>query len=279
MTRPYDAAAKDLVELDPAGLLRYLGFEVSGTVTVRNSDLTTVVAESDRILIVDEDPPWIAHVEIQANADADLDLRVDRYNLLIEYRERLPVVSAILLLRPEADHPSLTGHRVQQKPNGEIYRDFSYHVIRAWQQPLAFVLEGPSALLPLASLTGVSEKQVASVVERIEARLAEIENSVVANQLRTDAAILMGLRFSAEVIKSCPWRTDSMRESTFYQAILEEGRNEEAKRLVFRLGTTRFGEPGPEVVEFINAIKDPGKLELLAEHILTAQDWEELVSE
>ena len=114
MAKFYDAATKDLIESDPASLLRYLGLQVNGPVTVRNSDLSTVVAESDRILFVDEDPPWLGHVEIQSSAESDLDLRMDRYNLLIEYRERMPVISSVLLLRPEADSPRLTGVRFRQ---------------------------------------------------------------------------------------------------------------------------------------------------------------------
>lgn len=278
MAKPYDAATKDLIESDPASLLRYLGFQVSGPVTVQNSDLSTVVAESDRILFVEEDPPWLGHVEIQSSPESQLDLRIDRYSLLIEYRERLPVVSAVLLLRPEADSPSITGRRVCQWPNGEIYREFQYHVVRAWEQSAETILRGPLAMLPLATLAKVPEAQLPGLVEKIEARFSAEEDTAHANQLRTDARILMGLKFSEELINSCPWRTDMMRESTIYQAILREGREDEAKRLLFRLGTKRFGEPSPTISDLVNTIQDREKLEQLTEQILDVASWDELLS-
>ncbi len=250
------------------------------------SDLSTVVAESDRILFVDEDPPWLGHVEIQSSPDSDLDLRIDRYNLLIEYRERMPVISAVLLLRPEADSPKLTGRRIQQRPNGEKYREFQYHVVRAWEQSVDSILNGPLAMLPLATLTEVPDEQVPGLVEKIEARLSATENVALANQLRTDAVILMGLKFSEELINSCPWRTDKMRESTIYQAILREGRQEafqealeEGRALLIHLGTKRFGSPTSATTERLNSIHEREQLNQLTERVMDVASWDELLPE
>ena len=53
--------------------------------------------------------PWLVHLEFQSGYDPDLPLRLQRYNILVNYRHRLPVQSIALLLCPEADGPALTG--------------------------------------------------------------------------------------------------------------------------------------------------------------------------
>jgi predicted transposase YdaD len=90
-----------------------------------------------------------------------------------------------------------------------------------------------------------------------------------------------------------------MRESTTYQAILREGRQEgiivgreegimegriegridEARRFFLRLGTKRFGEPDATTLTVIEAIKDLDRFEALGDRILDAgiQSWDDLL--
>jgi len=78
-----------------------------------------------------------------------------------------------------------------------------------------------------------------------------------------------------------------MRESTTYQAILREGRNEGLiegrltgeRQILIRLGTERFGEPDASTVAAIEAIRDVNRLESLGERILEPelQNWDELL--
>ena len=73
-----------------------------------------------------------------------------------------------------------------------------------------------------------------------------------------------------------------MRESTTYQAILREGREEgrmdAARRILLRLGTKRFGDPDATTVATIEAIKDVGRLETMGDRILDGeiQSWDDL---
>ena len=62
--------------------------------------------------------PWIVHVEFQASYDATMPLRLQRYNILVHYREGLPVQSVALLLRPQADGPALSGTLQHRLPDG-----------------------------------------------------------------------------------------------------------------------------------------------------------------
>jgi hypothetical protein len=74
-----------------------------------------------------------------------------------------------------------------------------------------------------------------------------------------------------------------MRESTTYQAILREGRDEGRlegeRRLLARLGTKRFGKPDAATTAAIEAIQDSNRLEALGERILDPgiTGWDDLL--
>lgn len=281
MARHYDAATRDLIELDPSSFLKYLGFQVQGPVSVKNCDLSTVVAETDSIVLVEENPPWLVHVEFQSTSESDLDLRIDRYNLMVEYRERLPVISVVMLMRPEADSSRLTGSRIRIAPDQTTYREFRYHVIRVWEQSVEAILNGPLPLLPLAVLAKVPEGQVAPVIERIEERFSVEPDETLVAQLRADAMILMGLRFSSSLINASPWRTEKMRESSYYQAILqegrEEGREEGALSILLRIGTHKLGTPSHEMASLLHNIHDLDRIGQLTERVWEVKSWQELL--
>jgi predicted transposase YdaD len=81
----------------------------------------------------------------------------------------------------------------------------------------------------------------------------------------------------------------NMQESTTYQALLRQGRNEgliegrnegrvsEAQRILVRKGTKRFGEPDNTILAAIARIRDVQQLEALAVRIIDPdlRDWNE----
>jgi hypothetical protein len=77
-----------------------------------------------------------------------------------------------------------------------------------------------------------------------------------------------------------------MRESSTYQAILEEGRVEgevrgrvaEARQIILDLGTSKFGAPDAATVAFLDRLDDVDTLHRLAVGTLTASTWEELLA-
>jgi predicted transposase YdaD len=77
-----------------------------------------------------------------------------------------------------------------------------------------------------------------------------------------------------------------MRESTTYQSILAEGeakgeivgRVREAKALLLRVGTRRFGLPSTPVALEIESIADLSQLEALHEQLIDAPSWEQLLA-
>lgn len=98
----------------------------------------------------------------------------------------------------------------------------------------------------------------------------------------TAAYILTGLRVKKGDLSSIYKGVRLMQDSTAYDEILEEGelRGElkRSHRLLLRLGRKRFGNPDAATESELIAIKDLERLERLADAILTAETWQELLA-
>jgi predicted transposase YdaD len=126
-------------------------------------------------------------------------------------------------------------------------------------------------------------------VERIEAEAGE-----QAPILLTAAFVLMGLRLSRERAVEMFQGVRKMRESTTYQAILDEGRAEglakgraeglsegEAegmRKLLLLLGRKHLGEPDAAVESAVRSINDRQRLTSLAERVTEVKNWRDLLA-
>jgi hypothetical protein len=68
-----------------------------------------------------------------------------------------------------------------------------------------------------------------------------------------------------------------MRESDTYLAILDEGSERQAKRIVLLQGEERFGPPGDATKARLEAITDLERLDRIAVRLLHASNWQELL--
>jgi predicted transposase YdaD len=137
-------------------------------------------------------------------------------------------------------------------------------------------------LVPLAPLTDVSEADLPEVVRRMADRI-NAEPRERAAKLWTATFLLMGLRYSDEMTLKLLEGVQTMRESTTYQWILKEGRNEgrisEAQRLLVLQGEIRFGTADGRIRGDIEAIRDLEHLEMLSRRLFDANihDWDGLL--
>lgn len=165
--KPFDATTKYLLERDPVAWLAYVGLEATGPVAVVDSDVSTLAADADKAIRVEGARPWLVHIEFQSGPDRALAERVHYYNALLGYRHRLAVQSVIVVLRREADFRALTELLRHRLPDGQVYREFRYRVVRVWQQPIDQVLAGALATLPLAPLAAGADDILPEVVRRM----------------------------------------------------------------------------------------------------------------
>ncbi|MFC1706670.1 DUF4351 domain-containing protein [Planctomycetota bacterium] len=81
-----------------------------------------------------------------------------------------------------------------------------------------------------------------------------------------------------EAIMKNPAVFDPAERNLTYQEAVALGRLEEAKRVLVRLGTRRFGELEPLKRAAINSLESLDELEKLTDGLLEAADWDDLLS-
>jgi predicted transposase YdaD len=159
---------------------------------------------------------------------------------------------------------------------------YNYRVVGLWQDDPELYLTRALGLVPLAPLAAVSEPELAGLVQRMRARIDPVPSPLAA-KLWTATFLLMGLRYPDELVASLFEGVQTMHQSTTYQRILREGRNEgrltEERRFLRRLGTHRFGEPDPAVAATLDGIQDVDRLEALGERVLlpNLNGWQDLL--
>jgi predicted transposase YdaD len=284
--RPFDVSSRQLIDRDPSSWLAWVGLPADGPVQPLDSEVSTVLAEVDKVLQVNGPAPWLVHLELQASRDERLPLRLLEYHALLLHRHRLPVASVVILLRPLADGPELSGEHQWHDALGELTIAFRYRVMRVWQRPVDELLNGGLGLLPLAPLAAVERDQLPSVVDRMAERLAQEAGPDEAGNLWSATLLLMGLRYDEAEARELLRGVRDMRESVTYQAIVEEGREEgrvegrllEAQRFLVRMATRKLGPPNARAAAIIQSTTDVERIELLGDRLLTANSWDELLA-
>ena len=201
------------------------------------------------------------------------------YNVVAYYKYRLPIESVVLLLRKEADGPAMSG-RVAY---GSL--TFGYRVVRLWEKSLEELLAAPLALLPLTPLTNVSANDLPALVQRMEQRIDREAPVEERSSLWTTTWLLLGLKYDPEFARDLLKGVMAMKESSTYQYMMEEGRAEgreqgrveEARRMLLLIGGKRFGETDADTQVAVNRITSQQQLEQLATRLFEVESWQELL--
>jgi hypothetical protein len=270
--RPFDVTTRRLIEVDPEGWLTWLGLPIDGPIQVIESDVSTVLAEVDKALEVSGPNPWIAHIEVQSSHDPILPYRLVEYHALLLRKHLKPVRSTVVLLRRSADGSELSGYFEERESTGPVGMTLAYRVVRLWERPVDELLNGGVGILPLAPLA-VEDNQVPAVIARLDERIGREVPTAEAHDLWSATLLLLGLRYDSDTARQLLRGVTGMRESSTYQAILEEGRIEGARGLLLHLGTKKLGPPDPTIVARLSQIDDLETLERLSDDLLTATSW------
>ncbi len=276
MAKPFDATTKYLVETYPEDWLAMAGLPPDGPVQAIDANLSTITAEADKVLRVGGPDPWLAHVEFQAGRESQLPRRLLRYNTLLDDRHDLPVRSIAVLLRPAADGPELSGTYRRSLPGSGPFLEFGYAVLRIWKQPVESVLAGGLGTLPLAPVSDLATMTPAEAIARIQGRI-EAQPEPLPGRLWSATGLLLGLYHPKDVVLNLLQGVQGMRESSFYQAILEEGEAKGARAILLKAGMPKFGPPGPAEARAIEAIGSVEAIEGLFDRMPLVATWGELL--
>lgn len=294
MAKAFDATLNTLIDAhvaDWAGFLAARCGVPPGPATVLDTDLSATL-QADRLFRIDGPTPAAVHLELESTGRLGIPDELLRYNVAARAAVDLPVHSVLMLLRPKATATDLTGQHDIAGANGVPYLTFRYSVVRLWQESFSMLLAAGPGVTPLALLTNEAAADLPAAFGRFRHRLQADRLPVsVERSLLGSAFVLCGLRYTPSQIESL-YRDLSMtlEDSTTYQLILNKGmrqgeargeargRAAEAQSLVLTLGTQRFGRPEAAVEAALRAISDRERLERIATRLLTATDWNELLS-
>ena len=292
---------KQLIEADPLAWLHFVGLP-GETAMLFDPELSSFVADADKMLRV-TNPNYLAHLELQSTYKAFLGDRTLFHNVVAHHKHGLPVISVVILLRKEADGPAMTG-RVAY---GDL--NFGYTIVRLWELSAAEMLAAPLALLPLVPLTDLSETELPTVVQQMAARYELEASEADSDAFWAATMLLMGLKYPPEFTIELLKGVMKMTESSTYQYILREGmkggiakglaegkavgleegkaegkaegiakgKAEEARAILMRIGTKRFGDADAYTQIALDAFTSHEQFELLVDRALEVESWRELL--
>lgn len=206
-------------------LLPHFNYPADTPVVKLDAKLPIVSLEADAIYRIEAEQPFLLHLEFESSWQEGRARRFDMYNSLAERRENLLVRTVVILLRPQAQSTDLTGHFVQGFPGEPPYREFRYDVVRLWEIPPHEFLDGGKGLWPLAPLSNVPEDDLLALILQLRDRWKQLPEPQAA-ELENATFILMGLRYSEQLIEQIYQGVKQMEDSITYQMILNKGKNE-----------------------------------------------------
>jgi hypothetical protein len=154
MPLPFDATLKDLVRTYAADFAASLGLGDLAPLVPLNVELSTLSAATDVALGHGDPPDLVVDLNFQSSRDTDAARRVMLYHAALHLRYRVPVHSIVVLLRPAADDPALTGKLGYLPRPRKGKMEFGYEVVRLWQMPVRRILAGGWERWPLLLCVG-----------------------------------------------------------------------------------------------------------------------------
>ena len=301
MAKPFDATLNALIDLRPGdwadGFARLAGIP-PGPSTVLDTDLATTL-QADKLFRIDGPRPSLLHLELEANPRTGIPRELMRYNTLIDHQHDLPVATVLILLRPKAQASDQTGCYRRCDVNGELIAEFHYRVEKVWERPISYWLSAELGMRPMAILTDEASRNLPGSVDALVDSIGQRENAAEIKALLASAYVLCGLRYERDTITHAFGGLNMLlEESTTYQGIIEEGMakgmakglsqglsqglseglKQGLRSTIMRIGTKRFGPPPESTSRELQSIGDAARLELLADRILDAAGWDDLLA-
>ena len=232
----FDNLCKYLAEKYPDRFASWLLGEPTTRVEVLKTELSLEPIRADSVTLL-RTQSEILHLEFQVRVPdgKPMPLRMINYWVRLYWQYNLPVTQILIWLQP-SNNPAVFENEFRQGLTSH-----GYQVIRMWEQSPEPLLQSPG-LLPMAVLA--ASEDATRLLNRVASEVAKIPSTRQRQEILASTEILAGLRFNSNLIRNL-FREGVMRESVIYQDILaegkQEGRQEEALKMVMRPLTRRFG--------------------------------------
>jgi predicted transposase YdaD len=186
-----------------------------------SAEFQHMLRHSDALLRVrDARGPFLLLVELQLHYDPKMPRRIQAYAALAEEKYGLLVYSLVFYLLPPSPGVDLPDRYYSEFRGQVARRDF--RVVKAWELEARDVVErGPLALVPLTPLMRGADEDLVRAGARVLREQGADEEMEVA--LALFASFVMSAERVQQIVR---WEMAVLRESPWYQEIVQEGRQE-----------------------------------------------------
>lgn len=234
-----------------------------------------VLRHSDALLRVrDVQGPFLLLVELQLHYDPKMPWRMQAYAALAEEKYGLLVYPLVFYLLPPSSSVSLPDRYYSEFRGLVARRDF--RVVKAWELEAREVVErGPLALVPLTPLMRGADEDV------VRAGAQVLREQGAGEEMEVALALFASFRMDAEQIQQIVrWEMAVLRESPWYQEIVQEGRQEGRQEglleAVLHLLRTRFDLSGSDVEGLATQLQRVKEAEVLRQLLVNAASAESI---
>lgn len=267
-----DVSSKWLLGEDPDAWVRWMMADPTLKIEAfLSAEFQHVLRRSDVLLRVqDGDGPFLLLVELQLHYDPDMPWRMQAYAALAEEKYRLPAFPLVFYLLPPSPGVELPEQYYREFRGLITRRDF--RVARAWELDAQEVLaRGPLALVPLTPLMkGADEEVLRTGVKVLREREAGEEMEAV---LALFASFVMSPEQIRQIVR---WEMTVLRESPWYQEIVQEGVQQGVRKAVLHLLQSRFELSDETVKHLTSQLEQVHDEETLHRLLVTAANAERL---
>jgi predicted transposase YdaD len=282
MAQAADIGSKRLISLAPDLWVQWVtqipNVEAREIVT---SEFQWVTRESDVLVRAHspQDGEFLVLNELQLRYNPQMPRRMRAYAALAEERYKLPTYPVLINILPPS--PTVVIATCYESEFRGLQARQDYHVINLWEVEAELVFQQPLlSLIPFVPvLRGGGEESVvrrALQVLRTDEQLGELEPllAFVASFVLESPLVQQIMRWDMAVLRESPW----------YQEILQEGQQRGIQQGMRRgllsgiaLGLDlKFGSAGLQLLPEIREIENVERLEAIAEAIKTVSTLDEL---
>jgi len=277
MAKKADLGGKKLIGLAPDAWLRWVTQQPAIVAHgVLSSEFQWIGRESD--VLVQAYLPGYGELlvlnELQLRYDPRMPLRVRAYSALAEERYNLPVYPVVINILPPSKKRAMPTSYQSEVLGLHARQD--YRVINLWQVDAEIVFRQPlPPLLPFVPILRGGGEEV--VVRRaLQALRDDSQLSVLEPLLAFFATFVLESQLVQQIMR---WDMAVLRESPWYQEILQEGLEQGKQELIPWIEVSlelKFGHEGLQLLPEIAKIQNLDRLRLIRESMTTVKTLEEL---
>lgn len=276
MVKSADIGGKRLISLDPDTWVKWVTQSSDVTaLEILDPEFQWISRQNDTLIKAysPEHGPFLIPNELQLYYSARMPQRLRAYTALAQEKYDLPTYPILInILQPPATVTICD--RFEQTFRG-LHARQDFKTINIWEVDAEMVFEQSlTALLPLIPVMNGGDN--IELVQRACNLLRQDENLSELDQL---LAFFAKFVFNTEaILEILRWDMTVLRESPWYQEIMQDGKTEEGQSFVFRQLTRLLGELAPELRIQIQALsltqlEDLGEALLDFSKTVDLADW------